>query len=227
MHLSILALFHLWTWIVLSSISSTASSSVPNPESSDLQADDFDKCLDILQSVLSDTSQVPEPVPFKEVLLEAVAKKNYKRIRKVLKVSRLSSPDFLLSNGETILSNFVVLDDLEGVRFAIDTLGCDVNYRIQKTLTTDFALRRCRSRQMFRLLVQKGADVNARLEFHPNLQHFTMLHYAVVNNFAWIVDELIRAGVDDKIVDSYGNRASTIAAYYGNQDILGYLRKLQ
>jgi hypothetical protein len=238
MNVSIFALFLLWTVPVLSSAllnsSACGLNSDLSPDSNsdlatdlnvtELPADEFYNCLDILHSTCCDSC---ESVSYKDVLLEAVAKKDYKRIRKVLKVARVTSPDFLLSNGETIFSNFVVLDDLEGVRFAIDTLGCDVSYRISKVLTTDFTLRRCRSRQMFRLLVQKGADINAKLEFHPNLQNFTMLQYAVVNNFAWIVDELVRADADDRIVDSYGNRASAVAEHYGNKTILGYFKKLQ
>lgn len=47
----------------------------------ELPADEFDKCLEILHSTYCDSC---ESVSYKEVLLEAVAKKDYKRIRKVV-----------------------------------------------------------------------------------------------------------------------------------------------
>ena len=150
-----------------------------------------------------------------------IKNKNYKRIKELLNGA---SPEFVLPNGHTILSYFVVLEDLEGIKFCIDELKCDVNYKIYSFLFTDFALKRCRSPKTFKFLIQNGADPNARIDYHLNLQHFTLLHYAVVNKFAWIVKELIEAGADDSIVDNFGHRASEVAQYYGNKTILEYFK---
>ena len=130
------------------------------------------------------------------------------------------SPNLLVAPGQTLLSYFVDRDDLAGVQFVLEMLGADANYVIPSGLYFDVALRRCRSARVFRYLIHRHADPNSIIHLTLTGQFFSLLHYAVASQSAWMVKELIAAGAKDSIVDNYGRTAREVAGWIGDNSIV-------
>ena len=130
------------------------------------------------------------------------------------------SPNLLVAPGQTLLSHFVDRDDLAGVQFLLDFLRADINYVIPSGLYYDVALRRCRSTRVFRYLIHRHADPNSIIHLPLTGQFFSLLHYAVASQSAWMVKELIAAGAKESIVDNYGRTAREAAEMIGDNAIV-------
>jgi ankyrin repeat protein len=103
--------------------------------------------------------------------------------------------------------------------------GTDVNVRGEGGRTAMYWAAVCDNGEMINLLVDKGADINSKLE--PQLDGHTPLHGAVEYIRPDAVRVLIQRGADVRLTDTNGKMALQLAESEvdGCEDIVSMLKK--
>jgi ankyrin repeat protein len=76
---------------------------------------------------------------------------------------------------------------------------------------------------MVKLLVQKGADVNAQMDMDQMMGGETVLHYAVCSGSVEVVKFLVEAGARVEVKDTYGSTSFRTAVVCCYRDIIAFL----
>ena len=92
--------------------------------------------------------------------------------------------------------------------------GTDVRARNPRGYTAMYWAANCNNFRMINLLLDKGADINAKLE--PNVGGYTPLHAAAMFNRPDVARVLIKRGADVRLTDAKGLTALQLAESKGN-----------
>ena len=92
--------------------------------------------------------------------------------------------------------------------------GTDVRARNPRGYTAMYWAANCNNVRMINLLLDKGADINAKLE--PNVGGYTPLHAAAMFNRPDVTRVLIKRGADVRLTDAKGLTALQLAESKGN-----------
>ena len=152
------------------------------------------------------------------------AEKGHTEIVKLLLNSRADTRIKLFS-GRTFLHAAVGGHALELAQIALDS-GLDVNSKTDKGLTPLHVAARSRSPRMLKLLIEQGADVNAR-----TVSGLTALIAVTTDDDSFrpahpeCAALLVEHGADVNAQDSEGSTPLMGAAFYGDLEVVRYLRQ--
>jgi ankyrin repeat protein len=136
-----------------------------------------------------------------------------------------ADPRIQLTSGRTFLHAAVGGGSLEIVHFALDA-GIEVNCKSDDGLTPIHVAAWSRSPRLLKLLLDHGADVNAKTTWGMTaLIAVTTDDQSFLPAHAECTTLLVEHGADVNVQDSEGSTPLMGAAFYGDLEVVKYLRQ--
>ena len=187
--------------------------------------------LEAVRALIDRTNDIncnsTSPRPLERNIIQIAIVRNNKEIIKLL-LSKNVDLNYCNKSDETALSLACKHGDAEIIKLLLDknTIDLTKGYDHESSLNWLLSRKGEHNIDLFKLLIEKGADVNGSIPSYPDGIRQTLLYWSLINNHSKITEILISTdGIDLNKLDSSKETPLFAAIKAGNAEMVSLLLK--